>query len=264
MDATETPVTDDSPTTHLDVLRASADRLRAVIAPLDDQDLQRPAYPTDWNIADVLSHIGSGATIQHRRMDDALADQATPDDFAPTVWESWNAKSVRAKADDALEADRALIEGLETLSDADRARFRLEMGPLTFDFDGFVAIRLNEHAFHTWDIEVALDPAATIPVDAAALVVDNLDLVARFTAKPTGTTRTITVDTAAPARRFTIDLAKESVTFAPGTTEADADLTLPAEAFARLVYGRLDAEHSPPLDGDRTALEELRLVYPGP
>jgi uncharacterized protein (TIGR03083 family) len=246
------------------VLRTSAARLHALIAPLDDDELEKPAYPTDWRIADVLSHIGSGAIIQHRSMDDALAGQATPDDFAPTVWESWNAKSTRAKADDALEADRALIERLESLSDGDRARFRLEMGPLTFDFDGFVAIRLNEHTFHTWDIEVALEPLATIPVDAAALVVDNLDLVARFTAKPTGTTRTITVDTTAPARRFTIDLATESVTFASGMTEAEADLTLPAEAFARLVYGRLDDDLTPPAGGDRSALEELRRVFPGP
>ena len=48
--------------------------------------------------------------------------------------------------------------------------------------------RLNEHAFHTWDIAVALDPAAVLPADAADLVIDNLDLVTRFTARPTGDT----------------------------------------------------------------------------
>jgi uncharacterized protein (TIGR03083 family) len=257
-------VTADSPKTHLEVLRTSADRLRALVAPLDDDDLDRSAYPTEWSIADVLSHLGSGAIIQHRRMDDALAGELLPDDFAPAVWATWNAKSARAKADDALEADRALIERLESLNDADRAGFHLEMGPLTFDFDGFVAIRLNEHAFHTWDIEVALDPTATIPVDVAALVVDNLDLVARFTGKPTDTTRTITVDTTMPARRFTIELTTDSVTFTAGATDADADLVMPAEAFARLVYGRLDPEHTPPVERGERALEELRPVFPGP
>jgi uncharacterized protein (TIGR03083 family) len=246
------------------VLRVSAGRLRALIAPLDDDDLEKPAYPTEWRIADVLSHLGSGAIIQHRRLDDAFTGEAIPDDFAPTVWASWNAKSARAKADDALRADRALVERLESLSDAERAAFRVEMGPLTFDFDGFVAIRLNEHAFHTWDVEVALDRAATIPVDAAALVVDNLDLVARFTAKPTGTTRTITVDTTEPTRRFTVDLSADTVTFTAGPTNADVDLTLSAEAFARLVYGRLPDELTPPVDGDSSALEALRSAFPGP
>ena len=59
------------------------------------------------------------------------------------------------------------------------------MGPMSFDFDGFVGLRLNEHAFHTWDIDVVLDQKATIPVPVAHFVVDNLELVGRYTAKPT-------------------------------------------------------------------------------
>ena len=94
------------------------------------------------------------------------------------------------------------------------------MGPLTLDFAQFVAMRLNEHAFHTWDIEVATDPTATIPRQAAELVVDNLDLIARFTATPTGDTTTITVATTDPARRFLVELTPESVTFGPSNSDA--------------------------------------------
>ena len=72
---------------------------------------------------------------------------------------------------------------------------------MTFDFDSFVGLRLNGTTLHTWDIEVALDPAAVIPTSIAALVVDNLDLIARFTAKPTGETATITVRTTDPSAR---------------------------------------------------------------
>jgi hypothetical protein len=40
---------------------------------------------------------------------------------------------------------------------------------------------------------------------------------------------------------------------------------MPAESFIRLVYGRLDAEHTPPsVLGDEAALDQLRLVFPGP
>jgi hypothetical protein len=42
------------------------------------------------------------------------------------------------------------------------------------------------------------------------------------------------------------------------------DLELPAEALSRLVYGRLDPDHTPAVTGDATLLAELRAVFPGP
>jgi uncharacterized protein (TIGR03083 family) len=247
-----------------DAVESSAELLAGLVTPLDDEQLMLPAYPTEWSIADVLSHIGSGAVIFQRHLDDALGDQQTPDDFAPSVWDTWNAKSPRQKADDALAADRALIERVDSLTEADRARFRFAMGPMTFDLTGFIGLRLNEHVLHTWDVNVALDPSAVLPPDAATLVVKELGLIAQYTAKATGATRTITIRTTAPTRQFTIDLTSDAVTFSPDATERDPDLTLPAEAFVRLVYGRLDPQHTPAVDGDSTALDELRHVFPGP
>ena len=113
------------------------------------------------------------------------------------------------------------------------ARLKASLLP-SFDIGGFVRLRLNEHAFHTWDIEVAGNPAATIPAEATAVVVDNLELVARFTAKPTGDTTLITVRTADPVRDFAIELTPDSVTLAPRSAPGGPDLELPAEAFARL------------------------------
>ena len=42
------------------------------------------------------------------------------------------------------------------------------------------------------------------------------------------------------------------------------DLELPAEAFSRLVYGRLDPDHTPAFTGDAALLDTLRAVFPGP
>ena len=176
---------------HLTQLRESSNRLHALVAPLDDAALERPAYPSEWSIADVLSHIGSGAVIMRRRLQDAIAREATPDDFAPEVWDAWNTKSPRGKADDALVADRQLVDDLEALTDEDKDGLEFALGPLTLSPTEFVALRLNEHALHTWDVEVALEPDAIVPVEAAALVVDNLGLIARFTGKPTGADRAI-------------------------------------------------------------------------
>ncbi|MDQ4096451.1 MAG: hypothetical protein M3144_01085 [Actinomycetota bacterium] len=107
---------------------------------------------------------------------------------------------------------------------------------------GLVGLRLNEHALHTWDIDVALDHAATIPRSIAALVVDNLELIGRYTAKPMpGEPQLVTVGTIDPQRRFIVDLTFEGATLAPSDdSTGEGDLEMPAEAFVRLLYGRLD------------------------
>jgi hypothetical protein len=181
--------------------------------------------------------------------------------------------ATRTDADAAVGALRSSVTRLRDLvtpmSDADlvtpgeRETFTFGMGPMTFRFGQFVGLRLNEHAFHTWDIEVAADPGATIPRQVAELVVDNLELIARYTGKPTGDTTTIAVATTDPQRSFTVDLKPDSVTFGASTGAVPADVELPAEAFARLVYGRLDPEHTPPGDHG-PALDTLRRVFPGP
>jgi uncharacterized protein (TIGR03083 family) len=255
-----TPTTTDG----LDALRASVQRLRRLVEPLDDAALAAPAYPSDWTVADVLSHIGSGAVIMQQRLEHGLAGTEMPDSFAPSVWDTWNSKSPRAQADDALAVDAELLERLEAVTDDERARFAFSMGPMRFDFEGFVALRVNEHAFHTWDIEVVADPAAGLPPESTAVVIDNLDLIARFTAKPTGDTAAITIRTTAPERDFTLELTPDRAALSPGTTGSSPQLALPAEAFARLVYGRLDPDHTPAVQGDAETLDALRRTFPGP
>jgi uncharacterized protein (TIGR03083 family) len=248
---------------HVAALRSSVARLHHLASALTDAELTGRAYPSEWSIADVLSHLGSGAVITRRRLADALTDRPTPDDFAPGVWGTWNAKTPTAQRDDALTADAELMTALEAVTPAQRDVFTSPMGPMTLGFTDFVGMRLNEHAFHTWDIEVTRDPDAVLPLRVAELVVDQLDLVARFTAKPTGDTTTLTVAIRDPERRFQVSLTPDSATFGPADPAAPADLTLPAEAFSRLVYGRLDADHAS--SGDHSsALDVLRQVFPGP
>jgi uncharacterized protein (TIGR03083 family) len=261
--ATSPSVAPEPSRAHVDALRSSVQRLRDLAAPMSEQELTAGAYPTEWTVAQVLSHLGSGAVIMQRRLEDALARQDTPDDFAPGVWDTWNAKGPVAQRDDALAADAALLARIEAVPSDTRKDFALAMGPMTLGFAQFVGMRLNEHAFHTWDIEVVADPAATIPVPVAALVVDNLELVARFTGKPTGDTTTITVATTGPERYFTVELTPDGVVLTPATATASPDVRLPAEAFARLVYGRLDAEHTPAGEHG-SALDTLRRLFPGP
>ena len=249
--------------TRLDALRRSVSRLQTIAGDLTDHELLGRAYPSEWTIADVLSHLGSGAVISRRRLADILAGADTPDDFAQGVWDDWNAKTPAAQRTDGLAADAALLGTLEALSPTERDRFAFAMGPIDVDFDGFVGLRLDEHALHTWDIEVAVSPDVTIPADIASHVAGNLDLIARFTAQPTGDTTTITVAIPEGTRGLTIDLSADAAVARTGAPAGPVDLELDADALVRLVYGRLDPGHTP-ADAEGPKLDTLRRVFPGP
>ena len=250
--------------TQLEALRASVDRLADLVRPLGDGVTQQ-AYPSEWTIADVVSHLGSGAVISQRRLEAALGGPAPGDEFPEQVWEQWNAKSPHEKVDDGLAADAALTARLESVPTDEQPRVVVPMGPVSFAWDQVVGFRLNEHVVHEWDVAVALDPNAALAPDGVALVIDNLDLIGRYTAKPAGKPGRITIRTVGPDRAFAVTVAADHVEFAGGDAAVDQTLTMPAEAFIRLVYGRLDQRHTPStVVGDASALEQLRRVFPGP
>ncbi|HVT42198.1 MAG TPA: maleylpyruvate isomerase family mycothiol-dependent enzyme, partial [Acidimicrobiales bacterium] len=244
----------DSP---LDVLRHSVARLHQLVGDLDDAGLEAPSYCDGWSIAAVLSHLGSGAVLLQRSLQDARDGAETPGDLAPEVWAVWDAKVPRQQADNALAEDDALLGVLDSFDETERAQASIAFGPMRVGFDEAVRLRLNEHAFHTWDIEVTRDAGAGLPDDAAALVVDNLGLIARFTAKPSGDSREVRVRTTGPERHFTVRLTPDKAELLDGDAGVSPDLTLPAEAFCRLVYGRLDPDHSPAVSENGEVLDLL-------
>ena len=245
-------------------LRASVDRLSALVRPLGDEMTHR-AYPSAWTIADVLSHVGSSGVILQRRLDDALAGRETPEGLAEGVWAEWDAEAPAAKVADGLAADEAFTSHLESVGPDDRSRVAVSLGPITFGWAQFVPTRLNEHVLHEWDVAVALDPSATLAPDGVVVVIDNLELIGRYTSVPVAPERTVSVATTGPDRWFAITIGVQNVDFSPTDAVAEPTLTMPAEAFIRVVYGRLDPDHTPAsVQGDPDALEQLRQVFPGP
>ena len=239
----------------IETLAASAQRLAALVEPLTPEQLRQPAYPSEWTIADVLSHLGSGGVTSRRRLDgDEMEIQA--------IWDEWNAKSPDQQAAEALEADRAFLTRLASLTPEDRAR-RFAVGPMDLDLASALRLRLSEHALHTWDVAVTLDPTATVPDDAAELLIDSLGMMAGFAGRPTGVERTIRVGTSAPTRRLQLALQPAAVSLSADDPTGTADLELPAEALIRLVAGRLDPDHTPAVNDPDSNLDELRRVFPG-
>jgi hypothetical protein len=88
-------------------------------------------------------------------------------------------------------------------------------------------------------------------------------MITRFTGKPTGTEHTITVLTSEPRRDFRVVIGADGVSLGPIEPVDEPDLVITAEAFIRLVYGRLDPAHTPATRGPAN-LGELRNVFPGP
>lgn len=250
-------------TAAVDMLQVGTDRLAHLVEPLTPGELRQPAYPSEWSIADVLSHLGSGAVITQLCFECALADQPVDDDIVQSIWAEWDAKSPDDQAVDVLQADQLLIYRLDSLTDDERREFRSTMGPLDVDYTNFTRLRLNEQALHTWDIAVVIDPGATIPSDTAEVVIDTLGTVVAVAGTPRRPERVIRIRTVDPSRDLKIQIGSDRVTLEPTPSESDAAIALPAEALVRLVYGRLDLHYTPPITGSHTDLDLLRRVFPG-
>ena len=253
-----------SPGPWISALRHSHDRLRASVELLGPDQLTQRSYPSEWTIAQVLSHLGSQAEIFGLMLEAGLAGQEPPgrEEFPP-VWDRWNAKDPQAQASDALRADQATLERLESMDAGERERLHLKLFGMDIDAADFARMRVSEHAVHTWDVVVALDPAATVAPDAVALLVDTLDQLAGRSGKPDGKRRTVRVSTTDPERQLTLETG-EAVTLTPSDGgAAPAQLRLPAEAFVRLIYGRMDAAHTPRAEIAGVELDELRQIFRG-
>lgn len=254
-----------SPDPWIRALRSSHDVLKAHVQPMDADAVQQPSYASEWSIAQVLSHLGSGAEIFSLFLEAGLRGDDPPaqDTFGP-IWQSWNERSPQAQATDGLAADEKLLTSIESLDAGQRASLRLNLFGMDVDLTGLVGMRLNEHAVHSWDVIVPGNPAATLAPDATALMIDSLGRIAAWAGKPQGTTLALTVVTTDPDRTFTLVSTSDAVSVQPGrTSEGGPELRLPAEALIRLIYGRLDPEHTPPVQASGVDLDELRRIFPG-
>jgi uncharacterized protein (TIGR03083 family) len=248
-------------------LRHAQDRLAALVAALPPDALTAPSYDDGWTVADVLSHIGSGAEIFGAIVEAGLAGHEAPGpDSFPAVWERWNAKPPEVRAADAVSVNEAFVARLEHLSDARLAAIDMQVFGMPVDGTMVARMRLSEHALHTWDVAVALDPEARIDAEAVALLLDNLPALASRIGRSGARPQRVHVRTTHPDGDWFLETGA-TIELVPWAGQAgDGTLALPAEALLRLVYGRLDADHTPTseitIDG-AVDLPALRDSFPG-
>ncbi|MEN3360318.1 MAG: hypothetical protein V7637_4300 [Mycobacteriales bacterium] len=251
----------------LAALRNSHDRLVANVTPLTDDQLAGRSYASEWTIAQVASHLGSGAEIFTMVLDAGRRGEPAPGiERMRPIWAVWNEKSAQRQAADAVASDARFLAEVDTVTPDERASWRIDLFGGTQTLTSLLRMRLSEHAVHTWDIAVALDPTAAVAADAVDLIVDNLPALVARTGKGTPDPIAIHVATTAPGRDFLLDLTPDGAVLTPVATapDAPAGLHLSAEAFTRLVYGRLDADHTPPaVTATNIDIADLRGTFPG-
>jgi len=246
-------------------LRAIHDRLAAAAAGLSPDQLTGPSGASEWAVADVLSHLGSGAEIGRYPLLAATGTEVEPP-ANQEVWDRWNALPPAEQAAGFVTSDERLVATYEALTPEQRETTTVDLGflPQPVPVATSLGMRLNEAALHGWDVEVGLDPSATLSDASAELLarhfVETMTFLLGFVGKAEGVGPTrVAVD----GRSIVID--PEGVRLEAGTDGATATFEGPLEAAVRLLAGRLGPEHTPDgvtVTGDVT-LDELRKVFPG-
>jgi uncharacterized protein (TIGR03083 family) len=264
MSSTNTVSTSD----WITALRESQQRIAALVDPMSDAEVESPSYATEWSIAQVMSHLGSGAEIFMLFLLAGIDEAPAPgiEVFQP-IWADWNAKSPHDQAHDGLRADAGFVERLDAMSDDERESWQLEMFGGLQTLADLLRLRLGEHTVHTWDIAVMGDPGATLDPDAVPLLIDHMGQLVGRACKVPPEPVDVLFRTEAPSRSFRLQLSADGAALTSGddgpAAEGEATVRLPAEALIRLFYGRLDPEHTPSVDVDGIDLATLRQMFPG-
>ena len=93
----------------IDALRTGHDELAAQVRGFTTDDLTRTSGASDWAVAQVLSHLGSGAEITLASLEGALSGEGAPQqEFNKSVWARWDALSPAEQARDFETANENL------------------------------------------------------------------------------------------------------------------------------------------------------------
>lgn len=245
-------------------LHVEHDILVTLLANLDRDQLDSPSGADGWTVAQVLSHLGSGAEIGRAPIARAAGESAESEDNR-TIWARWDAASPADQAAGFIEHNTRWLETVEALTPEQRSSLTVDLGflPEPLPLVTALGMRLNEVANHAWDVRVALDPGAEVNTDSAVVLVDlftgPLGFMLGFFAKPAELSESAAV--AVPGGGLVIE---DAVTLVSGLESSSATFHGSPGAFIRLLSGRLKKPYNEgvTVEGNVT-LDDLHRVFPG-
>jgi uncharacterized protein (TIGR03083 family) len=251
-------------------LRANHDHLTSLVSELPEGALIAGSGAAEWTVAQVLSHLGSGAEIATGVVSAARAGEPVPgQDVNQEIWDRWNALGPEEQAAGFIERSAALVAVVEALAGPELETTEVELGfmPAPLPLPSYLGMRLNEVTLHGWDVEVAVDPKAELAAEAAATLAehfaDGLGFLLRFTAQPAELREPAVVEIADTPHELIIN--REEVRLTDNGPTPTASFTGPLPTVFRLLAGRLKPDRTPAdveVRGNVT-LDDLRTVFPG-
>lgn len=235
----------------------------SLAGPLTAEQLRSDSFDPDWIVSSLLSHMGSQAEIMDLFIEASVKGEEAPGREAfDGVWDRWNEMEPEDQRNGSIIRNNAHIALLESLTPEQRDAIDV---PFFGAIDGaeFLRLRLDEYAVHVWDLQVTFDSSATIHPNAVPVLLDQMGRIGeryKFGGEPF----TLQVQTSDPERSYVAKFG-DTVKIEEGNAPTSNVLLLPAEAFVRLVFGRLYPENTPDtltVTGDRS-LDDLRSVFVG-
>jgi uncharacterized protein (TIGR03083 family) len=248
-------------------LRRLHDELEALVPALTQTQLIGPSGASEWSVAQVLSHLGSGSEIALASYRSTLDGTAAPGpEINQGVWDRWNAMSPEEQASGFVDSDAKLVTTLEALTPEQRQNLQFKLGflPQPLDVATIAGMRLNEVALHSWDVRVAVDPTAALSEATAEVLVQQFSGSLHFLLGFIGKADALSHATIVEAHGFGL-VIDDAVSLVSTSDNATATLEGPLEALVRLIGGRLPKSSTPDtvrVVGD-VSLDDLRRVFPG-
>jgi uncharacterized protein (TIGR03083 family) len=261
--------------TVVGALRREHDVVDRWLAALSERAWQGPTGCSEWPVAKVVSHVGSGAEITLGTLKEQLeGGPEAGQEFRQGVWGHFDSlaapEPLYAEFRDRNEQYLSYLENLPA---------NLRERPVKF-FAGelpvaeFALFRLGEATLHSWDLRVGLDPAARLlPTSVAPYLVQvlrTMDRRANKDAKAALDGTSYNLALFGPVEEqfvLVVENGKlDARDEAPGTPAAA--LRMSTEAFCRFCAGRLSLEQAEKdgevdVGGDRAAALRLNQLFPG-
>src|SRR4051794_2594451 len=136
-------------------LRKGHEDLTAVVRGLTSEQLTGPSAASEWDLSQVISHLGSGAEINLEAVHASLEGRPAPEfEFNKSVWARWDGMTPAERAVEFPLANQRLVEAYEAFDDTQRAEHRIDVGwmPEPVDVATSAVLRLTEFGYHDWDV----------------------------------------------------------------------------------------------------------------